>query len=303
MKEMLREATPDVLQCYLYWGYRLGVPVGKLAGVPVTVSCRHSLSNSRGAERLLFPWELLADRLADAIICVSETVRDDTVRVGRVPERKVRIVRNGVEIPPHEPIPYGEGPPRILVIANLIRYKGHAILLEAFAEVIRRLGRGTVHLELAGSGPEEATLRTLADRLGVAGDVKFLGSIDDVAERLKECLFTVLPSFTEGSPMAILESLASGRAVIATTVGGVPEILREGAGILVPPGDSDALAEAIVQLVSDPALARRLGLEGRRVVESTFGLDRMVDETLALYGELLSRKGITAPVSGDIAMQ
>ena len=93
---------------------------------------------------------------------------------------------------------------------------------------------------------------------------------------LEECSFTVLPSLSEGMPNAVLESLAQGRAVVASAVGGVPEILNRGGGILVPPGDPEALADAMRTLLADPTLAARLGAEGRALVSERFGIDRMV---------------------------
>ena len=112
----------------------------------------------------------------------------------------------------------------------------------------------------------------------------------------------MLPSLSEGMPNAVLESLAHGRAVIASAVGGVPEILDRGGGVLVPPGDADALAEAMRTLLADPALAARLGAEGRDVVHEWFGIDRMVDESLRLYQGLLAGRSphqATEPQSGD----
>ena len=105
---------------------------------------------------------------------------------------------------------------------------------------------------------------------------------------LDECSFTVLPSLSEGLPNAVLESLAQGRAVVASAVGGIPEILNRGGGILVPAGDPEALADAMRSLLADPTLAARLGAEGRAVVSDGFGIDRMVEESLQLYRGLLA---------------
>ena len=123
---------------------------------------------------------------------------------------------------------------------------------------------------------------------GSSGDVQFLGSVPDVPALLDECSFTVLPSLSEGMPNAVLESLAHGRAVVASAVGGIPEILIRGGGILVPAGDPEALADAMRSLLADPALAARLGAEGRAVVGDGFGIDRMVEESLRLYRGLLA---------------
>ena len=138
------------------------------------------------------------------------------------------------------------------------------------------------------AGPEEGPLRALAREHGIVQDVEFLGSVADVPALLAKCSFTVLPSLSEGMPNAVLESLAHGRAVIASAVGGVPEILGHGGGVLVPPGDLDALADAMRTLLANPALAARLGAEGRDLVHDWFGINRMVDESLRLYRGLLA---------------
>jgi glycosyltransferase involved in cell wall biosynthesis len=138
-----------------------------------------------------------------------------------------------------------------------------------------------------GSGPAAQALRAQARELGIDEEVDFLGSVADVPSLLADCSFTVLPSLTEGMPNAVLESLAHGRPVIASAVGGVPEILNHGGGILVRPGDPETLAEAMLILLADPGLATELGAEGRALVRDRFGVDRMVTDSLRLYYGLL----------------
>jgi hypothetical protein len=177
-----------------------------------------------------------------------------------------------------------------VIVANLIAYKGHDVALTAFSRVRSLSPTLDARLQLAGAGPEEGPLRARARERGIDGDVEFLGSVADVPALLAKCSFTVLPSLSEGMPNAVLESLAHGRAVVASAVGGVPEILGRGGGVLVPPGNADALADAMRTLLSDPALAARLGAEGRTLVRDRFGIDRMVDESLRLYSRLLAER-------------
>jgi glycosyltransferase involved in cell wall biosynthesis len=113
--------------------------------------------------------------------------------------------------------------------------------------------------------------------------------VADVPALLAECSFTVLPSLTEGMPNAVLESLAHGRPVVASAVGGVPEVLDRGGGILIRPGDPEALAKAIITLLADPALVADLGAEGRALVRDSFGVDQLVADSLRLYYGLLGR--------------
>jgi glycosyltransferase involved in cell wall biosynthesis len=289
LRRVFREASPDVVHCFLYWAYLIGVPIARSVRVPVVVSSRRSLTAASRRFRLLVPWERVCDRLADAVVCNSSAVMEDAIRYTRLPRRKAIVIRNGVSLPAHVGPP-ATHPQRAVIVANLIAYKGHAVALTAFARVRALSPMLEARLELAGAGPEEGPLRALARERGIDEDVEFLDSVADVPALLAGCSFTVLPSLSEGMPNAVLESLAHGRAVIASAVGGVPEILGHGGGVLVPPGDPEALADAMCALLTDPALAARLGAEGRALVHDRFGIDRMVDESLRLYSRLLAAR-------------
>jgi L-malate glycosyltransferase len=289
LRRVFRGAPADVVHCFLYWGCLIGVPMARSVGTPVVIGSRRSLSAATARYRVLVPWERACDRLADAVVCNSRAVLEDAVRHTRLSPSKAIVIRNGVAVPAGA-APPGAGPRLVVIVANLIAYKGHAVAFEAFARVRAALPDARARLLLAGVGPEEGALRTLARSHGIEADVEFLGSVADVPALLARCSFSVLPSLTEGMPNAVLESLAQGRAVVASAVGGVPEILERGGGILVPPGDAGSLADAMSALLADPALAARLGAEGRGLVHSWFGIDRMVEESLRLYQGLLATK-------------
>ena len=289
IRRAVEARDPDVVHAWLYLGNLIGLWAGRRSGTPVLVGSQRSLSSTLGRRALLAPWERRCVRWADAWVCNGEAVLADAVAHG-LPADAGRVIRNGVHFPERvTPIP--DGAPNVLCVANLIGYKGHDVLLRAFAAARVRLGGG-VSLALAGTGPEERHLRELAPELGLEDAVRYLGSVAELGPRYAACAFTVLPSRSEGMPNVVLESLAHGRAVVATSVGGTTEILADGGGILVPPDDVEALADAMVALVSDPGRCRALGEEGRRLVAERFGLDRMVSETEALYAELLLRKGV-----------
>ncbi|HEY6275008.1 MAG TPA: glycosyltransferase [Streptosporangiaceae bacterium] len=305
-RRAVRQVSPDVVHCFLYWACVLGVPIARSVGVPLVISSRRSLTAPVRRPRLLRPWERVCDRLADAVVCNSGAVLADAVRCTRLPRRKAVVIRNGVPLPAVA-APPGGGPPRIVIVANLIPYKGHAVALAAFARVRARLPEVGARLQLAGAGPEEHRLRAQARELGIDGDVEFLGSVADVPALLAGCCFTVLPSLSEGMPNAVLESLAHGRAVVASAVGGVPEILAGGGGLLVPPADAGALASAMCTLLADPALAARLAAEGRGLVRDRFGADRMVAHSLGLYqgllaGQTLPEASAAAALAADAAV-
>ena len=288
LRSILREASPDVVHCFLYWGYLIGVPTARSVGVPVVISSRRSLTAAAGRIRLLCPWERVCDRLAHAVACNSAAVMEDAIAHSGLPRRKAVVIYNGVRLPAEVTPPGGQAK-RIVIVANLIPYKGHGVALVAFAQVRVALPTVAARLQFAGAGPAEQTLRAQARELGIDGEVDFLGSVADVPALLAECSFTVLPSLTEGMPNAVLESLAHGRPVVASAVGGVPEILDRGGGILVRPGDPEALAKAISTLLADPALMANLGAEGRALVRDSFGVDQLVADSLRLYYGLLGR--------------
>lgn len=285
----LREASPDIVHCFLYWGYLIGVPAARSVGVPVVASSRPTHSAAAARIPLLYLWEWVCDRLADAVVCNSAAGRDAAVAHSGLLRRKAIVIYDGVRLPAEVT---GTGGPakRILIVADLISHEGHAVSLAAFAQVRRALPTVVARLQLAGSGPAEAALRAQASELGIDGDVDFLGPAADVAALLAECSFTVLPSLTGGTPNTVLESLAHGRPVVASAAGGVPEILSRGGGILVRPGDPDALAKAMSTLLCDPGLVAYLGVEGRAVVRGSFGVDRMAADLLRLYYRLLGRR-------------
>lgn len=290
MRRVIQACRPDVVHCFLFWANLIGVPLVRTAvGRAVVLSSERSLQEAVGARRVFGPWRWVSRRWSDAIVCNSFAVRDDLVRTAPNTRRKVLVIRNGVTLPDIVSYPPADDPTLILAIANLIAYKGLDVLLTAFALVLERLGEHAVRLQLAGAGPEETRLRAQAAELGLDGAVDFLGSVEDVGPLLAGCRFTVLPSYSEGMPNAVLESLAAGRAVIGTDVGGTAEILAGGGGILVPPGNPRRLADAICALVTDPTGVRSLGEQGRGIVRDGFSMDQMVDETLSLYVRLLAR--------------
>ncbi len=289
LRAILREASPDVVHCFFHWGYLVGVPAARSVGVPVVISSRRSLTAAAARIWLLRPWERVCDRLADAVVCNSAAVMEDAIAHSGLPPRKAVVIYNGVQLPAEVTPPGGQAK-RIVVVADLIPCKGHAVALVAFARVRVALPTVAARLQFAGAGPAEQALRAQARELGIDGEVDFLGPVADVSTLLAECLFTVLPSLTEDMPHAVLESLAHGRPVVASAVGGVPEILKRGGGILVRPGDLETLAEAISTLLADPALVAELGAEGRALVRDSFGVDRLATDSLRLYYGLLGRE-------------
>jgi glycosyltransferase involved in cell wall biosynthesis len=172
--------------------------------------------------------------------------------------------------------------PIILTLARLDKQKGHPYLLKAAAQVPEAL------FLLVGDGPERASLENLAQQLGIAGRVLFLGYRQDIPDLLSICDMMVLPSLYEGLPLSILEAMAAGKPVIATNIGGTNEAVIDGeTGLLVPPADPPALAAAIRKLIGNPLLAGKLAAAGKAEVHREFSVETMIRKVTQAYDEIL----------------
>src|SRR5262249_14360780 len=212
---------------------------------------------------------------------------------------KVTIIPNGLDA-----ANVVAGPPRtrlrtIVMVANLRAEKGHDVLLDAAADVLRRVP--DVHFDLVGAGPELDSLRARARARGGDHAVTSAGHCDDVAARLAAADVFVLPSRSEAFPNAVLEAMAAGLPIVASAVGGILELIDDGrTGVLVPPGDPGALADALCRLIGDPPHGARLGDAARVDARARYSFDRMVAAFEQLYLTELSRRGVV-PAEPELA--
>jgi glycosyltransferase involved in cell wall biosynthesis len=216
------------------------------------------------------------------VVVPSEAMRDYLVRRG-FPAGRLRVVRHGVALPSAEPQPVREGKPLVVGVASSLEYwKGVDLLVEACG----RLG-DSVRLEIYGDGSARADLQRRAGRLGV--DAHFHGWVDDVPAILPGLDVLVVPSRAENAPLAILEAMAAGVPVVATRVGGVPELVEDGeSGLLVEPENVDALGRGIDALARDPALRARLARGGRNRVATSFRPEDAARSLVALYEQVVA---------------
>jgi len=290
---LIRSVRPEVVHGFLFWGYVLGAFAARLAGVPVVVASRRSLAGfkSRPPYRQLRGLERLANRLTDTVVANSEAVRAETLATEGLAAEKVVVIHNGVDAARYETVPdaslrrtLGVTPAArvVVVVANLIAYKGHAGFLEAWTRVVARVPAAMALL--VGDGPLRAQLEARAAALGLGPSVRFLGARRDVPAVLALADVVVHPSLEEGFSNAILEAMAAARPVVASAVGGVPEaVVHEVTGLLTPPGDAEALAAAVVSLLGDPGRSAKLGAAGRQRVMDLFTVGRMLRQYEALY--------------------
>jgi glycosyltransferase involved in cell wall biosynthesis len=225
--------------------------------------------------------EKAAARWASGIVCVSRYERELALRAGIAGPEKLHVIYNGVQdIPATLRADTASSPVRIVSIARLEPPKDHRTLLEALAALRSR----DWELELIGGGPLEREARELAAALGIAGRVHLSGYQPDPAVALARAQIFVLSSRSEGFPRSVLEAMRAGLPVVASDVGGVSEAVSEGInGLLVPPGQPEALSGALEKLIADASERQRLGAAARRIYEGRFRFERMLQETMELY--------------------
>lgn len=235
------------------------------------------------------------NRLLDRTLTVSESIQQTLLQGGVEPGR-IQVIYEGVDLAwidslkAPAPLP-ARSRPWVGTVAHLSPEKGHRILLEALARLRHRWPEVTY--VFVGNGDQKESLRALAQALEVARQVLFLGFRDDSEALMKQFDLFCLPSLSEGLSSAILAAMASELPVVATRVGGIPELVVDGeTGLLVPAGQAEALAAALDCLLEDSELRRRMGQAGRRRVETCFTLERKLKETEKSYQELLRQARI-----------
>lgn len=245
-------------------------------------------------------WTQIVDgrvaRGVDLLMVGSQATAHDVAGRFHVPAPRLAVVPYGIDdrynpgVRSSNPAPPGPaGSPLILHVGSLIARKNIAGLLAAFAQVAAALP--AARLVLLGGGPEEAHLRALAGQLGIASAVTFAGRVDEAAKLAYYARADLLVSAStmEGFGLAVGEAMACGVPVVASAAGSLPELVEDGvSGLLVPPGDVDALAAAMLAVLREPALAQRLAAAGPPRIDRFFRWERTMQQTLACYQEVLA---------------
>lgn len=277
---------PDVVHAHLFHASVMVASMRRPQNVAFVLSHQHGDKFQVGRSRVLELADRIAARRFDQVVGCSQSVADYLLyRYGLAPTR-VSYVRNGWSGRPRAPSadPLGQ---RVICVAHLSAQKNHRVLIAAIAKV--REHASDVCLQLVGDGADRAELEAYVQRRGLDECVEFLGRVEDVWPLLAEAHIFVLPSLYEPLGIAALEAMGAGLPVVASSVGGLREIVRDGTtGFLVPPDDAEALAARISELLGDRELASTMGLRGREIAEEHRS-ERMAEGYARVYERLTHR--------------
>lgn len=293
VRDFLKQRRVSVLHCHGYkpdgygWLAARGLPVARVCTIHGWWRSTLNMRIYEALDRCIFL------RGFHQVIAVSDALRQEALRAGHA-RRGVLVIPNGLDLarfPLRQeraagPLPLDPQDEVIGTVARLWPEKGHAYLLSAATQVLRQ--RPRCRFVFVGDGIEEHDLRHRVARLGIADRVMFAGLRSDIPQVLAQFDLFVLPSLKEGLPIAILEAMAVGIPVVATAVGNVPTVVRHGdTGLLVPPANVDALADAILRALGDPEQTARRVRAARALIESDHSARTMAFRTEAVYAQVL----------------
>lgn len=270
--------------------------ISKFYKIPYVSTC-HGFFRPRLSRKLFPCW-------GKKVIAISRPVMEHLIKDFKIPAEKIKYIRHGLDMQrfrdydektrqdlKHK-LKIAPGAPVVGIIARLSLVKGHAFLIEAMPEVVKEFS--AARLLIVGDGKSKdalLALRRLAEKLKVAENITFLPRVLDTSLMLSILDIFVMPSLQEGLGLSVMEAMAMSVPVIASAVGGIPDLIKDNrTGILVPPGDSSALSRAIVRLLENRDLRGELSKNAAGFIREEFSVTKMADETEAVYQEVLSQK-------------
>ena len=295
--KLLKSHKFDIIHTHAYSAGTIGRISAFLAGVPVIISHNHSVYDYYNRYYHFVEW--LLSLITDRIICISDIVNKFANETQRINAGKLVTIYNGIDsvysvagketsrLRKELGIPHNHTV--ISTISHMEEHKGLAYLLESASLLLE--SRSDIHFLLVGEGTLKEELKKLSIDLKIEKNVIFAGERSDIPEILSLTDIFVLPSLREGLGLAILEAMACGKPVIATNVGGIPEIVKDGvSGILVSPKNAEALHSAMNELLEDREKLKRMGHNGKRVCNESFDSKTMIRKVEDLYDSLLYEK-------------
>ncbi|HKP92035.1 MAG TPA: glycosyltransferase [Thermoleophilaceae bacterium] len=293
---LMRRERIDVLHSHKFGSNAWGAVLAPLGRVPVFVAHEHTWSYEGQPVRRFVDRELIARRSA-AFVAVSREDRRRMIEVEGIAPGDVTFVANGIDAVPagdrervRSELGIPDGAPLLGAVAVLREQKGLDVLVRALSEVLRDVP--DARLAVAGEGPERASLEALAAELAIGPRVMLLGNRSDVPDLLAGFDVAVSASWFEGSPLAAMEYMDAGLPIVATRVGGMPDLIDDGVhGRLVEPGDAEGIAAAVVDLLRDGERARAMGERARERRRAEFDLDGTVRTLESMYERLVAERG------------
>jgi glycosyltransferase involved in cell wall biosynthesis len=296
-----------VVQTTLLWADVVGPVAAALAKVPVVLSWEtvsHEGDPFHNNLQRRFGYRF-AMQFVDAIVPVSDEIKRSLVRRRKIPADKIRVIHYGVDLKKFcaggrdlalaKRAEFGAGTDTVLIgiVARLEPPKGHRYFIEALTEVVKKYPQ--LHVLFIGEGTLRAELEAMTRQLAISRHVTFLGARNDVSELLNAIDLFVLPSISEGLPNVLLEAMACQKPVIASEVGGIPEVVRRGDnGYLVPPGDAAALRETLLRCLAEREQWQNFAQRARHTVETAFSLEYQMACFESTYAEFYARKSGSA---------
>jgi glycosyltransferase involved in cell wall biosynthesis len=286
----------DIIHTHGYKADAYGLAASRQIRTTLVATCHNWLQHS-SALRAYQLLDVLCLRHFDMTVAVSTDVAVTLRRFG-IPESRITTISNGIDISAFAAAPTTLGNQLrkgngliVGMVGRLESNKGQEYLVRAAAQVLREFPE--TMFVFAGDGPSRAELESLSQQLGIADHVRFLGQRRDMPEVYASMDILALPSLEEGMPMVILEAFAAGKPVVATPVGGIPKLIQnDETGLLINPQDVAGLRDAILRLIKEPELRKRLAAKGHARAERAFSSDAMARQYEAVYERLCNRRAV-----------
>lgn len=289
---LMRRERPDIVHANSSKAGVLGRLAAVAARVPIRIFTVHgwAFTAYSGPPSWAYLWaDRLAGRWTTVTICVAEHERSNGIAARTCRSDRTVVIPNAVDVAAAPTADMNGSTARLVTVGRLKAPKDYSTLARAYAA----LPSGSFEALIVGDGPDRPQVESELVRLRLANAVRLLGERTDVPELLAGSDVFVLSSASEGLPLSVAEAMAAGLPVVASAVGGVPELVVDGeTGFLVPPGEPERLAEAVEPLLSDPALRRQMGRSGRARAEELFDLTAFRRAHVELYRRQLEKRGL-----------
>jgi glycosyltransferase involved in cell wall biosynthesis len=294
----LKKSRITIIHLHGYFGNTFGRLSAVFAGVPIKIAHIHTTYYKFKKRNICI--EKLLSYFTDKIICISKATKKFVEEFEGISEKKTCLIYNGVS--PVRELSYKPNLKRIscnfskddiiaITVASLVHHKGHRILIDAISIISKKFKN--LKLFILGDGPLRGTLESHVRDKGLESTIIFIGKKNDVFSYLKISDLFILPSIErEGLGLALIEAMASGLPLIGTDIGGIPEVIENNVnGIMIPPDNTNSLAEAIERLITDQKLRNEMGKEGKRIFKEKFSEKTMIHKIESLYDQLSNECG------------